>query len=81
MIPTRDQLVPVTWQYDLASRIPGARVVTLEGAFHEVVWTHPGQVVDALEEFFGHQAEPLDSGLESGVPSRSGDGAALDSES
>ena len=51
MIPSRDQLVPVSWQHDLASRIPDATVRTVEGAFHEVVWTHPEHVADALREF------------------------------
>jgi pimeloyl-ACP methyl ester carboxylesterase len=53
MIPTRDQLVPVAWQYDLASRIPGSTVRTLDRARHEVVWTHPEEIAEALRQFFG----------------------------
>lgn len=52
VIPSRDQLVPVRWQYDLAARLADARVVEIEGAHHEVPWTHPEQVADALIEFF-----------------------------
>lgn len=51
MIPSRDQLVPVGWQHDLASRIPNATVESVEGAFHEVVWTHPEQVAERLQAF------------------------------
>ena len=53
VIPGRDQLVPVSWQRDLASRIPNATVEVVEGAFHEVVWTHPELVADRLRAFFG----------------------------
>lgn len=52
MIPTRDQLVPVAWQYDLASRLPNSTVETIDGAFHEVVWTHSESVASRLREFF-----------------------------
>lgn len=52
LIPGRDQLVPVSWQHDLASRIPNATVETIDGAFHEVVWTHPEVVAMALQDFF-----------------------------
>ncbi len=51
MIPTRDQLVPPSWQYELAGSIPRARTVEIEGAAHEVVWTHPERIVDELEAF------------------------------
>ena len=51
MIPSRDQLVPVAWQHDLASRIDGSTVYMLEGAHHEVVWTHPEQIADTLIDF------------------------------
>ncbi len=53
IIPGRDQLVPVRWQRDLASRIPDTKVEKVEGAFHEVVWTHPELIAKALLEFFG----------------------------
>lgn len=40
VIPTRDQLVPVSWQYRLAE-VTGAEVIEIPGARHEVPWTHP----------------------------------------
>lgn len=52
VIPGRDQLVPTKWQYDLAARLADPRVVEIAGARHEVPWTHPDEVVDALVEFF-----------------------------
>jgi len=51
VIPTRDQLVPPRWQYDLAGLIPEARVVEIPDARHEVVWTHPDRVADAISSF------------------------------
>lgn len=51
MIPGRDMLVPAAWQRDLAGLIPGAVVVEIEGAHHEVVWTHPERVVAELTSF------------------------------
>lgn len=51
IIPTADQLVPPRWQYQLAGLIPGARVVEIPGARHEVVWTHPDRVQDAIASF------------------------------
>ncbi len=53
VIPSRDQLVPRSWQRDLASRIPDTTIERVEGAFHEVVWTHPELVADQLRAFFG----------------------------
>lgn len=53
VIPTRDLLVPPAWQYELASSVPGARVVEIEGAHHEVVWTHPDRLADELQTFLG----------------------------
>ncbi|HEY5650428.1 MAG TPA: alpha/beta hydrolase [Acidimicrobiia bacterium] len=63
MIPGRDQLVPVGWQRDLASRLPHATVETIDGAFHELVWTHPDRVAESLRSFFaetedGPQSRP-----------------------
>lgn len=62
VIPTKDQLVPVRWQYDLVSRIPNARVAQIEGARHELPWSHPHRLSDLLIEFFsqaeGHRASP-----------------------
>lgn len=51
IIPTRDQLVPYRWQYDMASRIRDVQVVEVAGAFHEVPWTHPERLVEAIDDF------------------------------
>ncbi|MBW3666957.1 MAG: alpha/beta hydrolase [Actinobacteria bacterium] len=51
IIPASDQLVPPRWQYRLAGLIPGARVVEIPDARHEVVWTHPGRVAEAISSF------------------------------
>ncbi|MEX1004637.1 MAG: alpha/beta hydrolase [Acidimicrobiia bacterium] len=53
IIPTRDQLVPPGWQYDLAGMIPNARIVDIDGARHEVPWTHPERLVDEIRTFVG----------------------------
>ena len=52
VIPTRDLLVPPAWQYRLAALLADARVVEVEGARHEVPWTHPAELAKALTEFF-----------------------------
>jgi diacylglycerol O-acyltransferase len=52
MIPSRDQLLPPKWQRDMASRLPNATVETVDGAFHEVVWTHPELIAERLRAFF-----------------------------
>lgn len=52
VIPGRDQIVPTRWQYDLAARLPDARVVEIAGGHHELPWTHPEELADALVEFF-----------------------------
>lgn len=51
VVPTKDQLVPPSWQYHLAGLIPGAQVAEISGARHEVVWTHPDRVRDAIASF------------------------------
>lgn len=51
VIPGVDQLVPVSWQRDLAGRLPNARTVELPGALHEVVWTHAEQVAGLVTGF------------------------------
>jgi 3-oxoadipate enol-lactonase len=53
IIPGRDLLVPPPWQYELAGAIPGARVVELADALHEVVWTHSKRIADELLDFLG----------------------------
>jgi 3-oxoadipate enol-lactonase len=51
VVPTRDQLVPPGWQYGLAGMIPKARIVDIDGARHEVPWTHPERLVDEIRAF------------------------------
>jgi pimeloyl-ACP methyl ester carboxylesterase len=51
MVPTSDFLVPPRWQYELAASIPGAKLVEVQGAGHELVWTHAARVADELEGF------------------------------
>jgi pimeloyl-ACP methyl ester carboxylesterase len=53
LIPTRDQLVPPSWQYELIGALPDPHVAELVGARHEVPWTHPGRVVDEISAFVG----------------------------
>lgn len=51
IIPTRDQLVPASWQYALASAIPRARIVDIADARHEVPWTHPDRIAAEVGRF------------------------------
>lgn len=51
VVPTADFLVPPRWQYELAASIPDVRLVEVEGAGHELVWTHADRVGDELREF------------------------------
>ncbi len=51
IVPTADLLVPPMWQHDLAAAIPDSRLVEVEGAGHELVWTHPDRLVDELRAF------------------------------
>lgn len=53
VIPTADMLVPPAWQYELASLIPGVKVVEIVGARHEVVWSHPDRILDEITSFLG----------------------------
>lgn len=53
VIPSSDFLVPTKWQHDLAEAIPGAKVLEVDGAGHELVWTHADLVADAVREFLG----------------------------
>ncbi len=53
IIPTKDQLVPPSWQYQLAGSLAGPRVVELVGGRHEVPWTHPDRLVDEITRFVG----------------------------
>jgi pimeloyl-ACP methyl ester carboxylesterase len=53
VIPTRDQLVPPRWQYDLAARIKGSTVVEIPDGRHELPWSHAELLAKELGEFFG----------------------------
>ena len=58
VIPTRDQLVPVAWQYELASLLKSPTVVELVGARHEVPWVHPERLTEEIGRFVTPQREP-----------------------
>lgn len=53
VVPTADFLVPPRWQYELAAMIPGAELVEVRDAGHELVWTHADRVADELRDFLG----------------------------
>ena len=59
VVPTRDQLVPPRWQWELASLIPGSRIQQIEGARHEVPWTHSEQLANVLAKFLRELISPL----------------------
>jgi 3-oxoadipate enol-lactonase len=50
IIPTRDQLIPPDHQRQTATII-GADIVEIEGARHEAVLTHSGEIAKAIAEF------------------------------
>jgi pimeloyl-ACP methyl ester carboxylesterase len=50
IIPTRDQLIPPDHQRETAAII-GADITEIEGARHEAVLTHPGEITKAITEF------------------------------
>ena len=52
VIPTKDQLVPPKWQRELASLIKDSEVELIEGARHEVPWSHPDSLAELLGGFF-----------------------------
>jgi pimeloyl-ACP methyl ester carboxylesterase len=51
VIPTKDQLVPAAWQYELASRMRNVKVVEVVGARHELPWVQPMRLVSEIEDF------------------------------
>ncbi len=53
IIPTKDQLVPPAWQYDLAASLGSPEIVELVDARHEAPWTHPDRLLDAISRFVG----------------------------
>ena len=52
VIPSRDQLVPPSWQRELASLIENSKVEEIANARHELPWTHANQLAELLGEFF-----------------------------
>ncbi len=50
-IPTADEVVPPEAQYELASLLPAAELVEIEGGFHESVLNRPSIYVDAISRF------------------------------
>lgn len=56
VIPLKDQLVPVRWQYDLAGALADARVLELVGARHEAPLTHAAAMADGIIEFLEKDA-------------------------
>ena len=53
VVAPNDVLVPPRWQHELAEAIPDVRIVEIEGAGHEMVWTHADRVSDELRAFLG----------------------------
>lgn len=51
VIPMKDQLVPTSWQYEMAAALPDVRVLEVLGARHEAPLTHGEQIADAIVEF------------------------------
>ncbi len=63
VISVKDQLVPASWQYDLAGRLKGAEVLELIDGRHEHPWTHADRVARAIDEFIGPPDLPVAEGL------------------
>jgi pimeloyl-ACP methyl ester carboxylesterase len=53
IISVKDQLVPATWQYDLAARLKDAEVIELADGGHEHPWTHADRIAIAIDTFIG----------------------------
>ncbi len=51
IISVKDQLVPASWQYDLAGRLRDAEVVELVDGGHEHPWTHADRIAIAIDKF------------------------------
>lgn len=49
VIPTKDQLVPVQWQYRLASLLRNPTIVEIAGARHELPWVQPERLTSEIE--------------------------------
>lgn len=53
VISVKDQLLPASWQYDLAGRLKNAEVLELVDGAHEHPWTHADQITAAIDKFIG----------------------------
>ena len=53
IIPTADEIVPPEAQYEMASLLPDAEVIELEGGLHESVMNRPGDYIEAITRFVG----------------------------
>ncbi len=51
IISTEDQVVPPETQYELASLLPDADLVEIEGGYHESVLNRPREYVEAISRF------------------------------
>ncbi len=51
IIPSRDQIIPPDTQYELAGLVRRPQVLELPGARHEAIFTHAGEIADAVIEF------------------------------
>ncbi|MGA9595141.1 MAG: alpha/beta hydrolase [Acidimicrobiia bacterium] len=51
IIPTADEIVPPKAQYEMASLLPGADVLELEGGLHESVLNRPLEYIEAITKF------------------------------
>jgi pimeloyl-ACP methyl ester carboxylesterase len=59
VISIKDQLVPASWQYDLAGRLRDVEVLELVEGGHEAPWTHADQIAAAIDRFVGGTGLPL----------------------
>ncbi len=53
VIPTKDQLIPPAWQYELAALLADPVVVELPGVRHEAPWAVPERLVEEIVGFVG----------------------------
>jgi pimeloyl-ACP methyl ester carboxylesterase len=51
IIPTADEVVPPETQYEMASLLPDAELIELEGGLHESVLNRPAEYVEAITRF------------------------------
>ena len=51
VIPERDQLIPTSWQREMARLIEGAETVEVIGGHHEIPWSHAELLAQRIEKF------------------------------